>query len=138
MNTPFYALLELMGHVKQVGYASWQPGGMLRVDLLGADGALLPTRHYGPGALFCVRECTEEVARLTARHGPTSQDETAHWAVLQEPGSLPMCVLCDLPIRPTQPMSTGPGGKILHEDEVAHARCVDDRRAQASDDDIPY
>lgn len=68
----FFALIELMGFARAVGFCSWQPGGMLRVDLLGEDGFIhdeQPSIHYGPGALFGVypvsREIAEETARLT-------------------------------------------------------------------------
>ena len=65
----FYALIELMGHRRIVGFCSWRPGGMLQVEAISATGERGPTTHIGPGALFRVTPVTSEVAHLTAAHG---------------------------------------------------------------------
>lgn len=62
----FYALVELMGHAKIVGFASWHAGGVLRIEPILRDGSRGPTQNLGPGALFRVFSCTQDVAMRTA------------------------------------------------------------------------
>lgn len=61
-----WALVELFGHQKIVGYvteSSMAGGAFLRVDVPAFDASPTFTRFYGPGAIYSINPVTEEVAR---------------------------------------------------------------------------
>jgi hypothetical protein len=67
-NEPFasWAVIELMGHRKVVGYAQEiEIGGgkLLRVDVPEGSGQPPYSQFYGTGSIYCMSPVTEEVAR---------------------------------------------------------------------------
>lgn len=70
-DAPFegWAVLELMGHRRLVGYVretTLAGAGVLRIDVLntvGGGSAEPATQFYPPSALYCLTPCTEEAAR---------------------------------------------------------------------------
>lgn len=131
MSDPFYALVELMGHQKLVGYASWQPGGMLRVEPVKEDGTLGPTRHYGPGALFCVYPCSEDVARATAAthcgsFGNEGERTLPYWATERMPAPPPDTLNgIPAPVEGMQITLQGPDGRSAAGRKQATVHSVD-------------
>lgn len=60
-----WALVELMGHQRIVGFVSEQTIGgaaMLRVDVPDAEGATRFTRLYGSSAIYAINPVSKEVA----------------------------------------------------------------------------
>jgi hypothetical protein len=74
METPiesgFWGILELMGHVRLAGYVSEEEkfGGKLgRIDVPHPDGRTT-TQFFGGSSVYRLTPCTEEIARSVARH----------------------------------------------------------------------
>lgn len=64
---PGWAIVELMGHRRLIGYVSETTiagAPMLRINVLTADGEA--TQFYGAGSLYCLTPTTEETARRAA------------------------------------------------------------------------
>ena len=60
-----WALVELMGHQRIVGYVTEQSiagSAMLRVDVPGPDGATQYTRFYGGGAIYAINPIDRDLA----------------------------------------------------------------------------
>ena len=67
-NEPFaaWAVIELMGHRKVIGYAQEVEiggGKLLRVDVPEQAGQAAYSQFYGTGSIYCLSPVTEEVAR---------------------------------------------------------------------------
>ncbi|HEX6463950.1 MAG TPA: hypothetical protein VFZ98_05840 [Vicinamibacterales bacterium] len=69
-----WAVVEVMGHKKFAGYVSEQVIGsnaLIRVDVPETDQGGVFTRPYtkliGPGSIYMLTPCTEDVARAAAR-----------------------------------------------------------------------
>lgn len=67
-----WAILELMGHRKMVGWITEQQIGgasFIRIDIPKGGGPLFDTdatQFYSPSAVYCITPTTEEVARKVA------------------------------------------------------------------------
>ena len=76
-----WALVELFGHQKIVGYvseATMAGGAFLRVDVPAFDKDKPFTRFFSPGAIYSINPVTEEIARgllSRHRHEPVSRFE---------------------------------------------------------------
>lgn len=62
-----WAILQLMGHRTRPGYLKEvEIAGtkMLRIDIPLTSGEV--TEYYGPGAVYCISPCSEEIAKDAA------------------------------------------------------------------------
>ena len=68
-NTPAWAIIELMGHVKYGGQVSKDTQfstAMLRIDVPQADGSFV-TQLVNPSSLYRLTLCSEDLARAAAK-----------------------------------------------------------------------
>lgn len=69
-----WAIVEVMGHKKFAGYVTEHTIGamaLIRVDVPATQQGDRTTQEYskliGPGSIYCITPCTEEVARAAAQ-----------------------------------------------------------------------
>jgi hypothetical protein len=69
-----WAIVEVLGHKKFAGHVSEQAFGsavLIRVDVPETDQGGVFTKPYskliGPGSIYCITPCTEEIARAAAQ-----------------------------------------------------------------------
>jgi hypothetical protein len=82
-ETPVWAIVELMGHVRYGGKVSKDNHfgtAMLRIDVPQADGTFV-SQLINPSSLYRLTMCSEELARAAANQGnprPMSSWEVRH------------------------------------------------------------
>lgn len=66
----FWAVVEIFGHqvlAGELSEATIGDQGFVRVDVPAEDGVLGFTKYYGPGAVYSISPCSEEVVREHVR-----------------------------------------------------------------------
>lgn len=89
-ETPFaaWAVVELMGHRKIIGYASdvaVAGGKLLRVDVPAKGDQPAYSQYYGAGAIYCLSPVSEDIARAMIE----GAGSTRPWYAYALPAALP-------------------------------------------------
>lgn len=74
-----WAVIELMGHRQVAGHVSeYALGGqvLLRIDVPTVAGWPEHTKYFGPGGIYAIHPCSEEIARQAAERIATQWGHT--------------------------------------------------------------